>query len=108
MVLVPEQPAARQWSWAIPVAIGVLAFLMRLMSAMHSGGLDALFGYDEGVYFGASTSWVSGLMPYRDFALVHPPGSVALAFISEWRIPEPALIRCASPGLITSSVPMLS
>ena len=78
MVEVPVQPAARQWSWLIPVAIGVVAFAVRLMSAMHSGGLDALFGYDEGVYFGASTSWVSGLMPYRDFALVHPPGSVVL------------------------------
>ena len=44
----------------------------------HSGGLHALLGYDEGVYFGASTSFVSGLMPYRDFVLVHPPGSVVL------------------------------
>jgi alpha-1,2-mannosyltransferase len=59
-----------------PVAIGVLAFVVRLLSALHSGGLDAVFGYDEGVYFGASTSFVSGLMPYRDFLLVHPPGSL--------------------------------
>ena len=31
-------------------------------------------------------------------------GSVALAFISEWRMPVPALMRCASRGVITPSV----
>jgi len=60
----------------LPLAIGVLAFVVRWVSVQHSGGLQALLGYDEGVYFGASTSLVSGLLPYRDFVLVHPPGSL--------------------------------
>lgn len=67
-----------RWVWLLPVAIAVVAFVVRWESVQHSGGLHALLGYDEGVYFGASTSFVSGLMPYRDFVLVHPPGSVVL------------------------------
>lgn len=47
---------------------------MRLLSVVSTGSLRGMLGYDEGVYFGASTGFVSGLMPYRDFVLVHPPG----------------------------------
>jgi alpha-1,2-mannosyltransferase len=65
-------------AWLLPLAIAALAFVVRWQSVQHSGGLHALLGYDEGVYFGAATSFVSGLMPYRDFVLVHPPGSVVL------------------------------
>jgi alpha-1,2-mannosyltransferase len=73
----PRSGLSRQ-AWLLPVAIAVVAFVVRWESVQHSGGLHALLGYDEGVYFGASTSFVSGLMPYRDFVLVHPPGSVVL------------------------------
>ena len=76
MAALAERVPARAAAWGIPLLIGVVAFGARLMSALHSGGLDAVFGYDEGVYFAASSSFVSGLLPYRDFLLVHPPGSV--------------------------------
>ena len=76
MALGQDRPAVREWSWVLPLGIAAVAFAARLLSALHSGGLAAIFGYDEGVYFAASTSWVSGLQPYRDFVLVHPPGSV--------------------------------
>jgi alpha-1,2-mannosyltransferase len=59
-------------------AIGILAFAMRLWSVLHSGGLEAVLGYDEGVYFAASEGLVNGLVPYRDFVLVHPPGILLL------------------------------
>lgn len=65
-------------AWLLPLAFAAIAFAVRWQSVQNSGGLHALLGYDEGVYFGASTSFVSGLMPYRDFVLVHPPGSVVL------------------------------
>ena len=42
------------------------------------GGFHHLMGYDEGVYFGAANGFVSGLVPYRDFVLVHPPGILLL------------------------------
>jgi alpha-1,2-mannosyltransferase len=55
-------------------AIGLLAFAMRLASLVNGGSFDALMGYDEGVYFSSANGLVAGLMPYRDFVMVHPPG----------------------------------
>jgi len=57
-----------------PFLIGILAFLIRLISLLHSGGLKSVLGYDEGVYMGAATGLAHGLLPYRDFLFVHPPG----------------------------------
>jgi hypothetical protein len=62
----------------IPAVIGIVAFFARLLSLARMGGFRHLMGYDEGVYFGAATGLVHGLMPYRDFVFVHPPGILAL------------------------------
>ena len=62
----------------ILIGIGLVAFVMRFLAVRASGGLHALLGYDEGVYFGGATAMVDGLMPYRDFVLVHPPGLLLL------------------------------
>jgi tetratricopeptide (TPR) repeat protein len=35
-------------------------------------------GYDDGVYLGAAVSFVHGVIPYRDFAFLQPPGVVLL------------------------------
>lgn len=64
--------------WALPLGIAVLAFVARFLDVRSSGGLHALLGYDEGVYFSGSTALVNGLVPYRDFVLVHPPGLLLL------------------------------
>ncbi len=69
---------SRAWAIAIPAIIAVVAFGSRLTSLLHMGGFHHLMGYDEGVYFGASTGLVHGLMPYRDFVFVHPPGILVL------------------------------
>lgn len=58
--------------------VGALAFAMRLWSVLHSGGVDSVLGYDEGVYFSASMGLVNGLIPYRDFVLVHPPAILVI------------------------------
>jgi alpha-1,2-mannosyltransferase len=71
-------------TWLVPVGIAVLAFAVRLASLLHAGGFHALVGYDEGVYFAGATSLVHGLIPYRDFALVHPPGSTVLLAPFAW------------------------
>lgn len=56
----------------ILLAVGLVAFAVRILPvAAH---LRDLVGYDEGVYFGASIALTSGLVPYRDFLLLHPPG----------------------------------
>ena len=57
--------------------------------------------YDDGVHFAAALGLVNGLLPYRDFLLLHPPGVVlALAPFAalSWLIGEPdamAVSRCA-------------
>ncbi|MBU6245638.1 MAG: DUF2029 domain-containing protein [Actinomycetales bacterium] len=71
-------PLRMRSSWQLPLLIGALAFAVRRGSVANVGGLQTLLGYDEGVYMGAATALVHGLMPYRDFTLVHPPGSTVL------------------------------
>ncbi len=71
---------------ATPTALAVLAGMVSLgiscyqLSLPHvlSGVLGWNEGYDEGAYFGAATRFVHGVLPYRDFVLVHPPGIVLL------------------------------
>ena len=64
---------------ALTVAVGVVAFLVRFAMVLRGGGLDGNYGYDNGVYFAAATALVHGRMPYADFVLLHPPGTLALA-----------------------------
>ena len=56
----------------------LVAFVGRLVPVWRGGGLSATNGYDDGVYYAAATSFVHGQMPYRDYVLLHPPGSVVL------------------------------
>ena len=68
----PEQSARRAWLWAIAVAVA--AFLFRLVPVLRGGGLVGMGNYDDGVYYASATGLVHGLLPYRDFLLLHPPG----------------------------------
>jgi len=54
-------------------AVFVVAFGVRLAIPLMGGGLTGLNGYDAGVYYSAADALTHGLLPYRDFALVHPP-----------------------------------
>ncbi|GAA4745518.1 hypothetical protein GCM10025783_16710 [Amnibacterium soli] len=62
----------------VAVAIGALAFAIRLAVMLRGGGLTGMGGYDDGVYYAAGDALVHGRIPYADFLLLHPPG-VALA-----------------------------
>ncbi len=54
--------------------IALLAFLIRLLPVVLSGGLDGLIDYDDGVYMGSALSLAHGRIVYRDFYMLHPPG----------------------------------
>lgn len=56
-------------------AIFALAFLARLLPVLRGGGLGFFGRYDDGVYYAASDALSFGHAPYRDFVLLHPPGS---------------------------------
>lgn len=79
-------------------AVFVLAFVVRLTGILRGGGLFGLGNYDDGVHFGAALGLVNGLLPYRDFLLLHPPGVVLVlapfAALS-WLIGEPYAMAAA-------------
>jgi alpha-1,2-mannosyltransferase len=61
---------------AVPAAVAVVAFLARLVPVLRGGGLFSLVSYDGAVYYTAASGLAHGLLPYRDFLLLHPPGIV--------------------------------
>jgi hypothetical protein len=58
----------------LPIAL--LAFVARLLPMLRGGGLGGIVEYDDGVYFAGAQALIAGRMPYRDFVLLHPPGSI--------------------------------
>lgn len=64
--------------WAL--AVGALAFAVRLVAILRGGGLFGRIGYDGSVYYASASALTHGLLPYRDFLLLHPPG-IALALV---------------------------
>jgi alpha-1,2-mannosyltransferase len=69
---IQHRPLSQHWLWAI--AIAAIAFVIRLVPVLRGGGLFGVGNYDDGVYYAAATGIVHGLLPYRDFLLLHPPG----------------------------------
>ena len=51
----------------------VLAAALRIAPWLRPHVLLGGMEYDDGVYYAASRSLLHGLMPYRDFTIVHPP-----------------------------------
>ena len=64
--------------WLLVLGIVLVAFLVRAVPVIRGGGLEGYLGYDDGVYFAAATALVDGVLPYRDFLLLHPPGIAVL------------------------------
>ena len=70
-------------AWRDPVAIvitaaTVLALGLRIYELSRPGYLLGLTEYDDGSYFGSSVHLVGGILPYRDFVFVQPPGILLL------------------------------
>jgi hypothetical protein len=66
---------------AVPVTIAAcaaLALALRAYQLSRPGYLLGVTEYDDGVLFGNALRVVSGVIPYRDFAMVQPPGSALL------------------------------
>ena len=55
------------------VALGIGCYQMSLPHVL-TGVLGYNLGYDDGVYAGVSIRLVHGVLPYRDFVFVQPPG----------------------------------
>jgi hypothetical protein len=79
-----------RWPVVALLAIAIGGLALRLLSLFGPGGpLASPVGYDDGVYFSASALLVRGVLPYRDFVFVHPPGVTYFFALTSWW-PEPA------------------
>lgn len=61
----------------IAVCTAAAAFL-RFYQLTRPGYLLGVTEYDDGVQFGDAVRLVSGVIPYRDFVMMQPPGSILL------------------------------
>lgn len=59
-------------------ACTVAAVSLRFLQLSRPGYLLGVTEYDDGVLFGNAVRLVNGVIPYRDFAVVQPPGSIVL------------------------------
>jgi alpha-1,2-mannosyltransferase len=64
--------------YAVITACTAAAVFLRLLQLSRPGFLLGVTEYDDGVLFGNAVRLVNGLIPYRDFAVVQPPGSILL------------------------------
>lgn len=91
----------RWWWLAGPVA--AVALITRLVPVLRGGGLLGLGNYDDAVYYASSVGLAHGLLPYRDFLLLHPPGitMLLLPFAALGRlIGDPDAMAVARVGFI--------
>ena len=91
----------------------VLGLGLRAFQLSRPGYLDGFTQYDDGVYIGNALRLVNGVIPYRDFAMVQPPGSMLLmvpaallgkAFGSMWAL---GVARVLTVGADTANVAMI-
>jgi len=69
-----------------PITIAIAAALVSLALGIYEvtranvllGEAGTNLNYDQGVYFGVATRLADGIVPYRDFVYVHPPGIALL------------------------------
>ena len=91
---------SRQSAFAL-AAIVFGGFVLRIAPLLRAGGPLAWgVDYDEGVYFSASVLLVRGVLPYRDFVFVHPPGLLYVLGIVSW-LGDPAHAFAAARVLAT-------
>ncbi|NNN19933.1 MAG: hypothetical protein HKL84_08800 [Acidimicrobiaceae bacterium] len=74
----PYEPDSRfQYRGLIWLFI-ILGVALRLFLLARPGHLFGVTEYDDGVYFGAALRLIGGVLPYKDFVLVQPPGIAVL------------------------------
>jgi hypothetical protein len=74
----PPVDAPVRCASAVLVVATMLGLALRLYQLTRPGFLFGVTEYDDGVYFGSAVRLVDGVVPYRDFVLVQPPGIVWL------------------------------
>ena len=79
-----ERPATGPRAyWLSPVGVTIilatmLALGLRVFILTRPGLLTGITEYDDGVYLGGAIRLTQGLLPYKDYAFVQPPGILLL------------------------------
>ena len=68
----------RQPATLVIIGMTLLALAVRLYYFTRPGYLLGVTEYDDGSYFGSAVRLVHGVLPYRDFVFVQPPGITIL------------------------------
>lgn len=80
-------------AWATAALFIVLGATVRAWPLLRGHGLQTgIDMYDDGVYVAAASLFVRGVMPYRDFVLVHPPGLTLFLSPVAWLEPVSAYL----------------
>jgi len=66
------------------LVVAVVAFTLRLVPLLTSWGLAGLYEYDDAVHFSTGIHLVDGVLPYRDFHFLQPPGIALLLAPFAW------------------------
>jgi hypothetical protein len=93
------------WLSAVGVTIiltTMLAFGLRVFILTRPGMLTGITEYDDGVYLGGAIRLTEGLLPYRDYAFVQPPGILILT------TPAAVVARLSSTAAALAVVRVLS
>jgi alpha-1,2-mannosyltransferase len=71
---------ATLWPALLPalVAFMICGYQLTLPHALAGIHGYTGYGYDDGAYFGTAIRLVHGVLPYRDYVFVHPPGIALL------------------------------
>jgi alpha-1,2-mannosyltransferase len=72
--LLAARPSRPRPEWVVIALAGGLALALGLWQLGRPHVLFGVDEYDDGVYFGAALYLVHGVLPYRDYAFVQPPG----------------------------------
>jgi hypothetical protein len=74
----PDRAGTPRLVYGVIAVCTVLALSLRLFQLSRPGYLLGITEYDDGALFGNAVRLVNGAIPYRDFAVVQPPGIIVL------------------------------
>lgn len=84
------------------VTLALCQAMLSMPNALHG-----VTEYDDGVYLGAALRLVRGVIPYRDFVFLHPPGIIVLmaplALLARWAGSPAALSMARETTVLISA-----
>ena len=109
---IPSGTSRRVTPGLVILVSTLLALGVRVFTLTRPGFLTQSTEYDDGGYLGAAIRMSQGILPYRDFAFVQPPGILLLmapaALLSRWTstVAGLGLARLLTVAASTACIPL--